>query len=216
MKKMAQIATFAALVLVLSVSGPIWAQECTTIQSGTLLNSAGEVIETGFGFWGYNYQARMFNGGYCDSYRDAAWCQPYKDVELIMKWNDAWLSNEDCDADGLLDRHPGDVSYLGSGAWLTNHQSGTYPLTEVIPSANPNKTCRWTYFVKIVAAPSDATLNAEGHWEDGSGTDLGEAIWGSFAIVQQVENDPCAGQTGLLYKASRPGLGNWEDPNAVQ
>ena len=43
------------------------AVKCTTIQSGELFDSAGEVIETGYDMWGYNYQARMFNGYYCDS-----------------------------------------------------------------------------------------------------------------------------------------------------
>ena len=75
---------------------------CTTIQSGQLLRSDNVTIVTGFDEWGYNYQGHMFNGFYCDSYRDAGWCQPYKDVRLLMKWNDAWLSNKDCDADSLL------------------------------------------------------------------------------------------------------------------
>ena len=100
--------------------------ECTTIQDGTLLTSDGEVITTGYDEWGYNYQAHMFNGGYCDAYRDAAWCQEWKEDYLIMKWNDAWLSNKDCDEDGLLDRHFGYDSYIGSGAWCTNHQWGSY------------------------------------------------------------------------------------------
>ena len=91
-----------ALVIVLALGLAVffvnsgWAgpnSDCTTIKDGTLLTSGGEVIETGFDGWGYNYQAHLFNGGYCDSYRDAAWCQPYKDVALKMKWNDAWLSN---------------------------------------------------------------------------------------------------------------------------
>jgi hypothetical protein len=55
---------------------------CTTIQEGTLLTSAGDVIVPGYDQWGYNYQAHMFNGTYCDAYRDAAWCQPYKDDEM--------------------------------------------------------------------------------------------------------------------------------------
>src|SRR4030066_634147 len=80
---------------------------CTTIQDGTLKNSVGEIIETGFDEWGYNYQAHIFNGKYCDSYRDAAWCQEYKDVDLEMKWNEAWFRNVDCDGDGKLDRHFG-------------------------------------------------------------------------------------------------------------
>ena len=97
---------------------------CTTIPGGELYNSVGDLILPGYDDWGYNYQARLFNGLYCDSYRDAEWCQPYKDVQLSMKWNDAWLSNKDSDGDGLLDRHLGYDSYIGSGAWLTNHQSG--------------------------------------------------------------------------------------------
>ena len=50
-----------------------------TIQSGELLASDGSVITVGFDRWGYNYQGRLFNGLYCDAYRDAAWCQDYKD-----------------------------------------------------------------------------------------------------------------------------------------
>ena len=90
----------------------------------------------------------MFNGMYCESYRNAAWCEPYADVNLMMKWNDAWLANTDCDGDGLLDRHDGYDSYIGSSAWLTNHQSGEY--------IQDDKTCKWNYFTKIVAAPADA------------------------------------------------------------
>lgn len=176
---------------------------CTTIQDGTLLTSDGRVITTGYDEWGYNYQAHIFNGGYCDAYRDAAWCQEWKDVNLSMKWNDAWLSNKDCDGDGLLDRHHGFDSYIGSGAWLTNHQSGEYTNEE-------EETCKWTYFVKIVAAPADAQLQtASGVWYTADGTEIGPVIWGAFAIVQEVENDPCAGIHGLQYKAARPGLGNW-------
>ena len=51
--------------------------DCTTIQSGELVDSAGNTIEVGYDDWGYNYQARKFNGLYCDSYRNAPWCQPY-------------------------------------------------------------------------------------------------------------------------------------------
>jgi len=171
---------------------------CTTIQSGQLVNSVGDLITTGYDDWGYNYQARMFNGGYCDSYRDAAWCQVYADVNLMMKWNDAWMSNKDCDGDGLLDRHYGYDSFIGSGAWLTNHQSGEY-----------EDGTKWNYFVKIVAAPADAT-EVDGYWVDADGTEIGPVIWGSFAIIQQVSNDPYSGVHGVQYKSpSGPGLGKW-------
>jgi hypothetical protein len=139
---------------------------------------------------------------YCDAYRDAAWCQPYADVDLIMKWNDAWLSNVDCDGDGLLDRHYGDLSYIGSGAWLTNHQSGDYL------DADGN-ACSWTYFVKIVAAPADATLSG-GVWYTADGTEMGSSIWGEFATIQSVYNDPCAGLGGIEYLSpDHAGFGGW-------
>jgi len=177
------------------------ASSCTTIQDGTLEASDGSLIEVGYDSWGYNYQAHMFNGLYCDSYRDAAWCQPYEDVSLIMKWDDGWLANTDCDGDDLLDRHFGFPSYIGSGAWLTNHQSGQYELD--------GKTCTWTYFVKIVAAPTDAVKVGD-VWYNADAVEVGPAIWDDFAIIQQVENDPCAGIHGLQYLSpDHPGLGNW-------
>jgi len=175
--------------------------ECITIPQGILETSDGEVIGLGYDQWGYNYQARIFRGYYCGAYRDAEWCQPWKDVRLIMQWNDAWLSNKDCDGDGKLDRYFGYNSYIGSGAWLTNHQWGYYE--------DNGKKCKWDYFVKIVAAPSDA-YSEGGMWYTAEGKELGPVIWGSFAIVQQVENDACAGLHGLSYKAARPSLGGWE------
>lgn len=167
------------------------AERCTTIQSGALLTSDGRVIETGYDQWGYNYQARMFNGTYCDAYRNAAWCQPYKDDELEMKWNDAWMSNKDCTGDGLLDRHYGFPTYRGSGAWETNHQKGTYV------DANGKKQ-RWSYFVKIVAAPLDATL-VNGFWCAADGSVIGPVIWGEFAIIQEIYNDTGTGDHGVSY-----------------
>lgn len=203
MRKKALILVGIIMLLVLFAS-PVAAKKgdtCTTIQSGELLASDGEVITTGYDEWGYNYQAHMFNGYYCDAYRDAAWCQPYKEDSLMMKWNDAWLSNKDCDGDGLLDRHFGFASYIGSGAWLTNHMSGTYE--------DDGQTCNWNYFVKIVAAPADAYADG-GIWYQADGTEIGPVIWGEFAIIQQVENDPCAGLHGLQYVSpDRAGVGNW-------
>lgn len=175
--------------------------QCTTIQDGTLLRSDGYPIVLGYDEWGYNYEAHMFNGGYCDAYRDATWCQDYKDIDLIMKWNDAWLGNKDCDYDGLLDRHLGYPSYIGSGAWLTNHQSGKVEVK--------GKMRKWTYFVKIIAVPSDAD-NIDGIWYDANGMEIGPSIWGQFAIIQEVLNDPSSGAHGILYKSSvGPGFGQF-------
>lgn len=178
---------------------------CTIIQSGELYSSTGEVLTTGYDEYGYNYQAHLFNGRYCDY--DRVTGGNYCDVNLMMKWNDAWLSNKDCDGDGLLDRHYGHDSYIGSGAWITNHQSGVYEYD--------GKTCRWNYFVKIVAVPEGAYLNAEeGIWytaEGDDGEEIGPEIWRQFAIVQQVENDPCAEIHGLQYASPiSAGLGYYK------
>lgn len=189
---MLRLLAAALTIAALAVPKTAGAQVCTTIQDGTLLTSAtdGYLIETGFDSWGYNYQAHMFNGGYCDAYRNHSSCQAYRDVELIMKWNDAWLSNTDCTDDGLLDRHRGWPSYIGSGAWLTNHQKGTY--------LEGGKKQRWEYFVKIVAAPADAT-SVGGTWFASDGTAIGPAIWGQFAVIQEVYNDTGTGDHGVLY-----------------
>lgn len=176
---------------------------CTTIQSGTLYTSDGDLVTSGFDKWGYNYQASIFNGGYCDVYRDAAWCQEWKNVELVMKWNDAWLSNKDCDGDDELDRHYGHDSYIGSGAWETNHQSDTY-------IGEDGKSCHWNYFVKIIAVPADAELK-DGVWYAADGTEIGPVIWGAFAIIQQVYNDPCGGFHGIEYLSpAGPGFGKFK------
>jgi len=164
---------------------------CTTIQSGDLVDSQGDVITTGYNDFGYNYQAHMYNGDY-----------GYEGWNLIMKWNDAWLSNKDCDGDGLLDRHLGYDSYIGSGAWETNHWTTTYELAD-------GTTCHYDSFIKIVAVPEDATLT-DGIWYSASGDEIGANIWGQFAIIQNVVNDPCSGIEGVQYKSpDHPGLGNW-------
>ncbi len=199
MKKIAILALALCLLLVLAAA-PVMAAKpndgCTTIKDGTLVDSDGDPLVLGYDQYGYNYQAHMFNGRYCDY--DRVLGGDYCDVWLIMKWNDAWLSNKDCDGDSLLDRPS---NYIGSGAWVTNHQSGTYEMD--------GKKCKWTYFVKIVAAPEDAELTG-GVWYAADGTEIGPVIWGSFAVIQRVYNDPCAGDHGIEYLSpAGPGLGKW-------
>jgi len=161
-----------------------------TIQDGTIVASTGEVITVGYDVFGYNYQAHMFNGLY-DDY-DRVHGGAYPNVHLIMKWNDAWLSNMDYDGDNLLDRHFGFPTYKDSGAWLTNHQYGV----------NPDGTL-WDYFVKIVAVRSTDVLIG-GVWCAVDGTVIGPAIWGPFAIIQQVDNDPYLGLQGIQLNTPSP------------
>jgi len=202
---------------------------CTKIQDGVLTYSDGhylypQALQTGFDAFGYNYQGHLFNGSYANIYLGRAgfppyegddeaylsqypdaeyhWAWPYRNVEVAMKWNDAWLANTDCDGDGVLDRpDDDDGTYIGSGAWETNHMSGQYEAD--------SQTCHWTYFVKIIAAPADADL-VDGIWYNADGTEIGAVEWGEFAVIQQVENDPCAGIHGLQYASpDHPGFGGW-------
>jgi len=205
------------------IAQPISAEkgtDCDTIRHGEVFYSsthyyAGQPIPRGFDAWGYNYNAHLFSGSYANVYLggygfppyegdDASylaenptvinvWCWPYRHTRLLMKWNDAWLSNKDCEGDGLLDRHYGFASYTGSGAWETNHMWGTYEDAE-------GNTCHWDYFVKIVAVPADAN-NVGGIWYTADGTEIGPDIWGAFAIIMQVDNDPCADLHGVSYKS---------------
>ncbi len=124
----------------------------------------------------------------------AHWTWEYRDTWVNMKWNDAWLSNRDCDGDvvGLLDRHYGFASYIGSGAWLTNHMRGE------------DEDGKWVYFTKIVAAPADANL-VGGIWYTADGTEIGPVIWGSFATIQEVES----GIGAYYVSPSGPGFGKW-------
>lgn len=206
------------IVMSLSLAGGAWAKKsgCTTIQSGTIYDSSGNVITTGFDEWGYNYQGMMFNGFYCNSSRPETPCEE-DDTILLMKWNEAWLSNKDCSGDGLLDRHYGYDSYIGSGAWLTNHMQGTYVDDE-------GETCHWTYFCKIVAVSDSDYLVDTGQtdeyeepiriWYTADGDEIGREIWGAFAIIQEVSNDTCTGEHGVLYRSPvGPGLGKFGPEN---
>jgi hypothetical protein len=63
--------------------------------------------------------------------------------------------------------------------------------------------------VKIVAAPADAT-KADGYWYTADGIEIGPVIWGAFAKIQQVSNDPSVGEHGILYKSPvGPGFGKF-------
>jgi hypothetical protein len=205
---LAIVLSFLLVAMTVPAAATNGCDDCTTIQDGIITYSAGhylagEPLTVGYDIFGYNYQGHMFKGSYANVYLGAAgfppyegddesylaenpgaashWAWPYREVQLVMKWNDAWLSNKDCDGDGKLDRHFGFTSYIGSGAWETNHMWGEDDGTV------------WTYFTKIVAAPADAVL-VGGIWYTAGGTEIGPAIWGEFATIQEVETPG-----GLVY-----------------
>ena len=195
-----------ALVLVVAlIAAPVMAgggkfSTCTRIQDGTLEYSSGHYLEgeplkTGYDIFGYNYQARIFNGFYPNASLGGGGQPPYcgdDETYLQMKWNDAWLSNMDCDEDGKLDRHLGFGTYIGSGAWLTNHMRGE------------DENGKWAYFVKIVAVPAGAYVDG-GTWYAADGAEIGPVIWGQFAIIQEVES----GVGATYVSPSGPGFGKW-------
>jgi hypothetical protein len=210
----------AAVVMSVAAMGAVMAEKkdkCTTIQDGTITygkvgDPSTDIIPIGYDQWGYNYQAHMFNGKWCDYhplFRPGGakhdWCvENMADVELMMKWSDEWLSNKDCNNDSN-DRgyscDPENAKSSGcSGAWLTNHEFGTY-------INDTGETCSYTYFCKIVAAPADAHVEDD-VWYEADGTEIGPVIWSAFATIQEVENDPCEGLHGLQYRSpASPGLG---------
>ena len=154
------------------------AQECIAIKDGYLTHK-GNVVEPGVNAWGHNYQARKFSGQYCDNYYDAAWCQQYNNTFVEMKWNDVWLSNKDCDADGNLDRHTGFETYRGSGARLYQRQTMVHPDDTVD-----------TYQSVIKAAPEEAvevTIEGERYFMlMGKKPEvLGPVIWNQFYVEWQ-------------------------------
>lgn len=218
MRKTLLLALVALVMGAMVHAGPMSSKAwSTTLQDGTILYSPGHYlggtpIPLGFDDFGYNYQAHIFKGSYANVYLGRAgfppyegdaeayleqnpaaenhWAWPYRDVKLLMKWNDAWLSNQDRNEDGLLDRYYGYDSYVGSGAWETNHMWGFE---------------NWNDFVKISAVPEEAVLQ-DGYWYL-NGKELGSTIWGQFALSMEVYNDANTGDHGILYKGDRPGFG---------
>jgi len=239
MKKVLMIFVALAVLLMFIPSDEAVAkkEKCPDLKSGTLYYSAGHylagtLIPVGYDAYGYNYQAHMFNGSYANAYLgrdgfppydgdDAAylaanpgaeshWTWPYRETTLMMKWNDAWLSNKDCDNYGVLDRHYGYPSYIGSGAWLTNHMQGTCVMEVQKKNKTIMKEVTWTYFVKIIAVPEDAET-VGGVWYTADCVEIGPVIWGQFAVIQEISNDPCYDEHGVLYKSpAGPGLGKWK------
>ncbi len=174
------------------------------VKTATSLSKKGTDNGYGYNEYGYNYNAHMFKGSYFNVYAEKAgfppyngddvsylennpdaasyWAWPYRKTNVLMKWNDAWLSK--------TKERPS--NYIGSGAWLTNHMSGV------------DENGHWTYFIKIVAVPNNAIKKGE-IWYTSNGKEIGPVIWGSFAIIQEVES----GVGATYISPAGPGLGKW-------
>jgi hypothetical protein len=169
------------ITLKITATGPAWGSIGTWGQLG-IAYVALQGYKSGFDEYGYNYNAHMFNGYYYNYLRpEIPWTKDNidgapSDTWLMMKWSDSWLSNQDRNGDGKLDRG-NEEPYLSSaadGAWLTNHMRGK----------NENGK-KWTYFVKIVY-PTGGVIDENNDGYDDN-TD-GEIIWGAFIIVKEVES----------------------------
>lgn len=155
--------------------------ECFNIKSGLVVDSVGNVLTMGYDQYGYNYQAHMFNGLYENYSRPTVPVTEGLD-SLIMKWSDDWLANQDCDDDGLLDRGLDRNTGIATGTsmgWLTNHMEGEYE--------DGGEFYHYTYFVKIVFVGPAPNPDP---WE-------GKRIWGQYAIIEEVNNDPHGGYHGV-------------------
>jgi hypothetical protein len=170
------LASAALLSPLLAPSQGAAAPECAQIEEGDIRNSDGTTVTVGEDPWGYDFQERTFQGGYCESMRTHS-CS-YAGVELAMVWNEAWLSHQDCDRD----RHYGFASYRGSGAELVDAMHGR--------TTQDGKACEWFYYVRYVAAPLDARLQ-NGYWIASDGSVLGAVIWNEFAVAQTSYNTVC-------------------------
>ena len=114
---------------------------------------------------------------------DAEWCQEWADEDLKMRWNDAWLSNEDCDYDHHLDYPQGYDGWVGSGAWLVMFRSGSY----IDVAGNLHQ---WSSHLKVQAIPEGAYL-VDDVWYGKNGQKLGNKYfspeWG-YVLMVTIDN----------------------------
>lgn len=121
-------------------------------------NGEVTILKGGFDNFGYNYNARLFNGpadGVDRNLDGKLWGDPaYASDRLNMKWSEAWdLGNEE----GWTGKYP--------TAWTTNHWNG---------QLKNGSGEIWHY--KIIWVGSD--LQNSEYWRDG-----GYPIWGQFEVI---------------------------------
>lgn len=167
------------VLMILSLASAVSAAPptaCAKIQDGGITDTNGNPVSVGYDQYGYNYQARMFNGLYGNFSRPIP---PVTEdaVSLRMKWSDDWLNNQDCNGDHKLDRG-GDGTGISKG-WLTNHEEGDYLGVD-------GNYHHYTYFVKIV-------YDAGAACSSGSPS----CLWGLYTIIEEVFNDPYGGAHGV-------------------
>ncbi|MFC1727618.1 hypothetical protein ACFL0Y_03795 [Patescibacteria group bacterium] len=120
------VAALALLVVAVPALAAKPVDTCEYIKDGTLTYNSGhylegELLTMGYDVFGYNFQAHMFNDSFANAYlgrpgsqlppytgddeaylaanlsAESHWTWQFRNVDLQMKWNDAWLSNKNCD-----------------------------------------------------------------------------------------------------------------------
>lgn len=208
-------AVLAALSFATTASATSSPSTCASIAQGTVLYAPtsylhGTVIKKGRNAFGYDYNQRSFEGNIFNSYANADgfpplkgneadylaanpsaathWAWPYRDTRLDMVWSDEWLSNKDCNHDGLLDRHYGLPSYIDSGAVLSE--------TESWPVMVGTKKKHAHDVLRVEARKSNSSVGApvsyfgEQTIYGPGGEVLGPQLWGEFYVSCYKLNDP--------------------------
>ena len=155
------IAVLVILSLILSIN-IVFADKPTEFDPKG--NETSWANSNAFDEFGYNYNALMFSGRYCDF--DRVIGGSYCDVDLIMKWSSEWLNKDRVRCAGT----PQEGSSACEGSWLTNHQRGF----------NPDGS-HWSYFVKILYPTGGVVDNDSDGFDDNTG---GKIIRGSYIIIQ--------------------------------
>ena len=118
------------------------------------------VVGKAFDQYGYNEQARIFNGpadGVDRILDDKVWGDPtYAKDKLVMKWNKTW---DTCNDAG------NNSEEACAGAWLNNEWNG------VAPGGSQEV---WHYKIIWVGSTGEQSE----HWRDG-----GYLIWGSYEVL---------------------------------
>lgn len=63
---------------------------------------------------------------------------------------------------------------------------------------------RSLYQLQILSKRHHLATPMDDYWYTADGVEIGSVIWGAYARILQVENDPCADLEGVQYNALAP------------